>query len=342
MKAVVFDAPRKIRVCEVPTPSIGDREVLVKVQATGICAGDMYINLGKNPYVSYPIIGGHEIAGVVEQVGPAVTSVRRGDLVAVEPFLSCGRCYPCRMGKSNCCANLQIIGVHHAGGFAEYVKAPDDRLHRVPAGLSAEHASFAEPVAIAVHACRRGEVRAGELVLILGCGPIGLALIEVTKARGARPLAVDVDAARRNAAEKLGAETLPAGDDLLPALLARTDGEGAPVVIEATGNVRVMEQTVDLVAAGGRIVIVGLVNRGVGVTYPGLDFTRKEVTVLGSRTSTNCFPEALDLLATGILRLPHAACQREMWDAPQIFGELADRPGEILKTVLIPNRPLLS
>jgi L-gulonate 5-dehydrogenase len=238
------------------------------------------------------------------------------------------------VGKANCCANLQINGVHRAGGFAEYVSAPAANIHPIPAGVSPLFASFAEPIAIGVQACRRGQVTAADEVLILGCGPIGLALIEVAHARGARVLATDVLADRLTTATQLGAETLPAGDDLLPRILERTNGEGMPVVIEATGNPKAMEQTVDLVAAGGRIVIVGLVKQEVAVSFPGLDFTRKEMTVVGSRASVNCFPEALDLLANGAIHYPQVATQFPMWDAPEIFETLAKNPGLVHKGVL--------
>lgn len=335
MRAVLMNAPYQIEIIQRDAPRPGPGEVAVAVQATGICAGDMYIYLGKNPYVVYPQVGGHEIAGTVAEVGSGVTQVQIGERVVVEPFIGCGQCYPCRVGKSNCCARLQIIGVHRAGGFAESVTAPMQNIHRVPAGLSPLFASFAEPVAIGVQACRRGEVTANDTVLILGCGPIGLALIEVARARGAQVLATDVMAERLATAAELGAETLPANEELTQAVLDRTNGEGMPVVIEATGNPKAMEQTVELVAAGGRIVIVGLVKQGVGVTLPGLDFTRKELTVVGSRASVGCFPEALDLLASGAIHYPKIATEFVMWDAPEIFETLAKNPGMVHKGVLM-------
>jgi 2-desacetyl-2-hydroxyethyl bacteriochlorophyllide A dehydrogenase len=335
MRAVIMDAPEAIRVGEWETPRVGPGEVRVAVGAAGICAGDMHIYLGKNPYASYPVVGGHEIAGIVAVVGDGVCDLCVGEAVVVEPFLGCGRCYPCRVGKSNCCANLQIIGVHRPGGYAESVLAPASHVHRVPEGLSLSFASFAEPVAIGVQACRRGGVSAGETVLILGCGPIGLALIEVARARGARAMAADLIPARREMAARLGAEALPADETLLPAVLARTNGEGAPVVIEATGSPRAMEATVDLVAAGGRIVIVGLVKQGVGVTFPALDFTRKEMTVVGSRCSVSCFPESLSLLASGAITYPKVATEFPLWEAPEVFAQLAATPGKVHKGVLI-------
>ena len=122
---------------------------------------------------------------------------------------------------------------------------------------------------------------------------------------------------------------------LLKKVLGQTNGEGAPVVIEATGNPKAMEQTVDLVAAGGRIVIVGLVNRGTKIRFPGLDFTRKEMTVVGSRASVNCFPESLELLASGQIQYPTVATEFSMWEAPQVFAKLARDPVAVHKGVLI-------
>jgi threonine dehydrogenase-like Zn-dependent dehydrogenase len=320
----------QMTVGEWETPRPGPGEVLVAVAAAGVCAGDMYTYTGKNPYATYPQIIGHEIAGVVAEVGAEVVGLAPGARVVVEPFISCGSCYPCRVGKANCCANLRIIG-----GYAEYLKAPAQNIHLTPPGLSLPFASFAEPVAIGVQACRRGNVSAGEYVLILGCGPIGLALIEVARARGAYVAATDILPDRLETAARLGAVTLPADDRLLPTILEQTHGEGAPVVMEATGNPQAMEQTVELVAAGGRVVIVGLVKQGVGVTFPGLDFTRKEMTVLGSRASVNCFPEALHLLANGAITYPRVATEFNMWDAPAVFAGLAARSLTVHKAVLV-------
>jgi L-gulonate 5-dehydrogenase len=334
MKALILDAPTNMRVGEWSKPVVGQGEIVIHVAAAGVCAGDLLIYRGNNPYASYPIVAGHEIAGVISEIGEGITDFFIGERVVVEPFISCGKCYPCRVAKHNCCVNLQIIGVHSDGGFAEYVKAPAKNIHKVPDGLSLEYASFAEPVAIAVQACRRGGV-GQEYVLILGCGPIGLALIEVAKARGAHVVATDVLEDRLAMAQELGAETLPSNDEVLATVLEQTKGEGAPVVIEATGNLKVMEATVDLVAAGGRIVIVGLGKKGQTVSLPALDFTRKEMTILGSRTSVNCFPESLELLANGNIHYPKVSTNFSMWEAPELFKKLADNPAMLHKALLL-------
>jgi len=334
MRAAVIHAPFDLRIEDLETPLPGPGEVLVSVGAAGICAGDMYIYQGKNPYALYPAVAGHEVAGIVVDLGPGTAGFARGDRVAVEPFIGCGTCYPCRIGKPNCCAKLVILGVHRPGGYAEYIAAPARNVHRIPPGLSLIEASFAEPVAIGVQACRRGAIGA-EYVLVLGCGPIGLALIEVARARGARVVAADVLPGRLETARRLGAETLVAGDDLERSVLEQTSGEGAPVVMEATGNPKAMEATVNLVASGGRIVIIGLVKKGTLVGFPGLDFTRKEMTIVGSRASANCFPEALELLAGGKITYPRVATEFSLWDAPSVFSRIAKDPGSVHKGVLV-------
>ncbi len=335
MRAALFDAPLAIRMVDAPKPRPGPGEALVQVAAAGLCAGDIYIYTGKNPYVSYPRIGCHEIAGRVVAYGAGASGPPPGARVVVDPFIGCGHCHPCRIGKRNCCANLTIIGIHREGGFAEYVTAPAQNLNVIPEGLDDFHAAFAEPVAIGVQGCRRGVVTAADTVLVLGAGPIGLAVVEVARAKGAKVYATDLSAERLATAAELGAIPVEGGAGLLDRVLAVTSGEGMPVVMEATGAAPAMEQTIDLVAAGGRIVILGLVKKGQGITFPGLDFTRKEVTILGSRASVDCFPEALALLASGKIRYPSIASRFDLGEAPRVFAMLAENPMVLHKAVFM-------
>ena len=335
MRAAIFDAPFSIRMAEAPKPEPRAGEVRVRVKAAGLCAGDLYIYTGKNPYVSYPRIGCHEIAGIVEAYGAGTTGPAIGTRVVVDPFIGCGRCYPCRIGKRNCCANLTIVGVHREGGFADFVTAPVQNLNVVPDALTDFEAAFAEPVAIGVQGCRRGMVTAEDTVLVLGAGPIGLAIVEVARAIGAKVYATDLSAERLTTAADLGAIPIAGGAGLLERVLELTNGEGMPVVMEATGAAPAMEETIDLVAAGGRIVILGLVKKGQGITFPGLDFTRKEVTILGSRASVDCFPEALTLLASGKIHYPKIASSFALGEAPAVFQKLADNPMALHKAVFV-------
>jgi L-gulonate 5-dehydrogenase len=335
MRAAIFDEPFSIRLAEAPKPAPGPGEALVRVRAAGLCAGDLYIYTGKNPYVTYPRIGCHEISGVVESYGPDASGPPAGSRVVVDPFIGCGRCYPCRIGKRNCCANLTIVGVHREGGFADFVTAPAGNLVPVPDSLSDFAAAFAEPVAIGVQGCRRGMVNGDDNVLVLGAGPIGLAIVEVARARGAKVYATDLSSERLATAAELGAIPVENGAGLLDRVLSLTNGEGMPVVMEATGAPTAMEQTIDLVAAGGRIVILGLVRKGQGINFPGLDFTRKEVTIFGSRASVDCFPEALDLLASGKIRYPGIASRFGLAEAPVVFAKLAENPMALHKAVFV-------
>ena len=325
MRALVFPAIGQAVMTNVPRPDPGPGEVRLRVAAAGLCAGDLYIYTGKNPYVSYPRIGCHEIAGVVEAVGAGVT-LEPGAAVVVEPFIGCGTCYPCRVGKPNCCANLRIVGIHQDGGFADFVVVPASHVHAVPAGMDLVTAAFAEPVAIGVQGCNRGMVTAADHVLVLGAGPIGLAVAEVARERGARVHITDLNADRLAVAATLGLATLDPAADLAAQVQALTRGEGMAVVMEATGAPAAMRMACDLVAAGGRVVILGLVARGVEVALPGLDFTRKEMTILGSRASSGCFPEALRLIAQGHVRYLGIADRLPFSTAPAVFARLAQNP----------------
>jgi 2-desacetyl-2-hydroxyethyl bacteriochlorophyllide A dehydrogenase len=335
MKALVLDAPQQLKVGDWPTPKCGAGDVIIRPIAAGICAGDMQHYSGRNPYTKYPLVCGHEVCGSVTEVGADVSRFKRGDLVVIEPVVGCGHCYSCRHGKPNCCMDICLIGLHRPGGYAELCLAPEQNVHAVPAGLDPVTASFAEPLTIGIQACRRGDVAAGEYCLILGAGPIGLAILEVAKFRGARVVTTDINDERLAFARELGAETLKADDKLLPTVLEQTRNEGADVVIEATGNPKAIESTIDLVAPGARVVIVGLVKKGIGITLHGLDFTRKEVNILGSRNSVNCFPEAIALLSSGAIQYPKMATQIPMWDGAAIFAKLHDNPAALHKGVLM-------
>jgi L-gulonate 5-dehydrogenase len=335
MKALVLDAPQQLRVGEWPAPKCGPGDVILRPIAAGICAGDLQHYGGRNPYTKYPLVGGHEVCGTVTEVGAKVSGFKRGDLVVIEPVVGCGHCHPCRHGKPNCCTNFCLIGLHRPGGYADLCLAPGQNVHAVPAGLDPVIASFAEPLTIGIQACRRGGVASGEYCLILGAGPIGLAILEVAKLRGARVVITDLNTERLAFARELGAETLEANEQLLRVIYEQTNDEGADVVIEATGNPKAIESTIDLVAPGGRIVIVGLVKQGIGITLPGLDLTRKEVNLLGSRNSVNAFPEALALLASGAVKYPRVATRIAMWEGVPIFAKLHENPAALHKAVLM-------
>ena len=299
MKAAVQYGAYDIRMEEIDIPRPGMNEVLVKIMAAGICGSDVHFYEGVHPYKMYPRIHGHELSGVIEKPGPGHTDLNPGDPVVIEPLIPCGTCYPCRKGKYNCCSNLKVIGAHIDGGFAEYLVVPENRVHKIPIGMPFDLAATCEPYSIGHHSTSRAAITPGETVLIIGSGAIGLTAIDFAKIAGARVMVTEISPFRREMALKFGADIVvdPSGENLLNRVLDETSGEGAGVVIEATGDPRVMESTENLVAAGGSIVIAGLTTDKVAFT--GINFTKREMNILGTRNSAGEFPAVIDAIASG-------------------------------------------
>jgi len=297
MKTAVTTAPHRIEMVERPEPAPGPGEALVRVERVGICGSDLHLYHGTHPYASYPRTQGHEIAGTVVAFGDGVAGKRPpvGSRVAIEPLLACGVCYPCRLGRGNCCVRLRVLGAHVDGALAELIAVPTATLYPV-GDLDPERTALVEPVSIGVQAAARGAIAAGERVVVFGAGPIGQAVLLAAIDRGARVLVVDRLASRLDLARRLGAEaTVEAGrEDPAAAIREWTDGDGAAVTVDAVGAPAVIRACVDGVASAGRVVIVGLSDQEVSI--PVIEFTRKELTILGSRNNAGRFGEAVDLV----------------------------------------------
>src|SRR5262245_61742324 len=196
MKAIQLEAPKSFRRIDATEPSApGTDEVLVRVHRVGICGTDISGYLGKMPFFSYPRVPGHELGVEVVAVGPRVTHVQPGDLCSVEPYMNCGQCYSCAKGASNCCENLKVLGVMMDGGMTERLVLPARKLHRANK-LTPEQCALVETLAIGCHAVNRGNSIAGETVLIIGAGPIGLSVSEFTRLSGARTIMMDLSETR--------------------------------------------------------------------------------------------------------------------------------------------------
>jgi L-gulonate 5-dehydrogenase len=307
MRAAVTVAPGRIELQERPEPLPGPGEALVRVERVGICGSDLHLFHGRHPYASYPRLQGHEIAGTVAAINrggeppggngapvaappPAVV----GERVAIEPLVWCGRCYACRQGRPNCCVNLKVIGAHVDGAFTEFFVVPIRSLY--PTGdLDPELAALCEPVSIGVQAVTRGQIGPGETVVVFGAGPIGQAVLLAAVDRGARILVVDRLAKRLEMARHLGAEeTAEAGEDLSDRVREWAGDDGPAVTIDAVGAPPVIRACCQLVASAGRVVIIGLSDQE--VSLPIIEFTRKEMTILGSRNNAGVFGEAVSLV----------------------------------------------
>lgn len=299
MKALRLTAPRQfaaLSISEPPAPGPG--EVLVRTHRVGVCGTDLSAFLGKMPFFGYPRIPGHELGVEVLAVGSGVERVRVGDRCSVEPYMNCGRCLACRKGATNCCATLQVIGVMVDGGLCERFVVRADKLH-VANDLAYEQLALVETLAIGRHAVERAGCRAGENVLVLGAGPIGLAVLEFVRLAGARSLVVDTNETRLDFAKRtMGvAAAVPWSTTLETQLRELTDGNLCDVVFDATGNSRSMSASFGYVAPTGRLVFVGITTEEVAFRHP--PFHKLEGTLLCSRNA-----------------LPH--------DFPAIIGQICD------------------
>ncbi|MGH2353845.1 MAG: zinc-binding alcohol dehydrogenase family protein [Chloroflexota bacterium] len=335
MKAAVTTAPRGMELQDVPAPAPGPGEALVQVELAGICGSDLHFYEGQNPYSNYPQIQGHEFSGrVVAFGGPYEGPVKIGERVSVEPLIPCGQCFPCRRGRPNCCTRLKVIGIHVPGAFAEFVAVPVNTLH--PAGaLDPELTSLVEPISIGMQVVTRGAVTAEDMVAVFGAGMIGQAVLACAADRGARVLVVDKVASRLELARRLGAErTVDAGrDDPAKVIAEWTSGDGAAVVVDATGVPAVIRSAVDVVAFAGRIVIVGISLQEVSLPIP--EFTRKELTILGSRNNAGVFGQALDLVRRHGERLRTLITHRyPLEQAPEAIEFALHHPAEAEKVLL--------
>jgi L-gulonate 5-dehydrogenase len=335
MKAAVTVAPHHVEIHDVEMPEPGAGEALIRLERVGICGSDLHLYHGAHPYASYPRIQGHEAAGRIITFGPGDDgSLRVGQRVAIEPLIPCGDCYPCRTGNRNCCVNLNVIGAHSDGTFREYVALPTYMLYDT-GDLTAEEAALIEPISIGVQAAARGEVTAGDQVVIIGAGPIGAAITVASVDRGARVMVVDLLASRLEMVRALGAETtvLAGEEDVPAAVLAWTNGDGAHVAIDAVGAPAVITQCCQIVASAGRVVIVGLSDQA--VTLPVIDFTRKEMTIHGSRNNAGRFGEAVALVQRRREQLRGMITHRYPLDAlPEAIAFAADYPAVAEKVMI--------
>lgn len=285
MKTVRLERPGQFVFTETgePTPPAAG-EARVRVRRSGVCGTDLHAFSGNQPFFSYPRILGHELGVEVVAVGAGVTNIAVGDKCAVEPYLNCGHCPACRQGRTNCCESLKVLGVHVDGGWREEIIVPANKLHR-SAKLSLEQLALVETLGIGAHAVSRGGVARGENVLVVGAGPIGLAVMQFALLAGGRVTALDLSASRRAFAEKnFNVTAIDARDFTPDALRTRLGGELPSVVFDATGNAASMRASFKWPAHGGRLVLVGLVQGEIAFEDP--DFHRRELTLLASRNST--------------------------------------------------------
>lgn len=298
MLKAVLEKPFKIKLLGSDVLAPKRKEVLIKVLVAGICGSDLHAYRGTQPFISYPRVLGHEIAGEIAEIGEDVKGRRKGDLVTVDPVFSCGKCYACRVGRRNCCRDVKVLGVHVDGGFSEYITVPSNIVYEAPQGIPPEILALTEPLSIGAQANNRGDVSGGDTVAILGAGTIGLASLLIAKTKDCKVIVADLIPSRLKLAKELGADRIVnvREEDLMGVITEFTKEDGASVVIEATGSPQAVEDSIRIVSPAGRIVILGLTNKSVSISP--VELIRKELDFRGSRLNNKLFPYTLGLLSS--------------------------------------------
>jgi L-iditol 2-dehydrogenase len=322
---------------EVPIPEISEDEVLVEVHVSGICGSDMHSYHGTHPYVSFPIVMGHEFSGVVSQVGARANRDLLGKRVTVEPSLVCGECYNCKHGKYNICKKLKVLGCQTDGAFAQYVKAPANKIYVLPDSVSFEDGAMVEPLAVAVHAVRQAKLSGGEKVVVLGGGTIGLLTACSAKQLGASDVTiVDFLSEKLDVAKKMGIDhTINlSGSDLREELVKIYGKDGPDVWFECVGSEKTISDAVTIARDGTKLIVVGVFSQPIMTDMGLVELKELELTgVLMYRGGD--FATAIDLIAQNKVSVSNLVTAKfSISKVAEAFKNIEDHPRTSFKTLL--------
>jgi L-iditol 2-dehydrogenase len=337
MQAARLIAAETMRLEQVNGPEVGPGDVLVRVEAAGICGSDRHMFRGEYP-TALPVTLGHEFCGVVEAVGAEARRVKVGDLVTADPNIACGHCPACRSGRVNLCHNLQAIGVTRDGGFAQWVAIPEPQAHVLPAGLDPELGAFSEPLACCLHGLDVARIKPGDTVAVLGGGIIGLLMVQLARLAGAAQVVLLTrQAPRREMALVVGATVAidPAAGDAADAVREVTGG-GADVVLECAGVPETVEQSVRMVRRGGAAVLFGVTAKGATASLEPFDLLFREVRLEAAYLNPHTHARAAAMIAAAQLQLlPLISRRIGLSELPAELGA-APRQGDV-KVKVRPN-----
>lgn len=307
----------------------------MRVQRAGICGSDIHILHGSNPFAVYPRIIGHEVAGAIEALGAGVSGLAVGDQVALDPVVSCGQCHPCRIGRPNVCARLQVFGVHRDGGYRERFCLPAENAIKVPSTLPPAIAALAEPFSIAANVLLRTGCSAQDSLLIYGAGTVGLTVLQVARLHGARCIVSDVDDRRLERARAFGADVVlnPRRDDVPARMGVELDGLGPSLVIDAAGIPALLGEACRIVAPAGRIGILGFSTQPTPIEQRLI--VQKELSLYGSRLNRRLLPQVVEWLAQGRLKPAEMITHEfDSADAEAAFAHIEANPASTIKVQL--------
>jgi 2-desacetyl-2-hydroxyethyl bacteriochlorophyllide A dehydrogenase len=316
MLQITLAEPGRFTSQNVEPPVARDGDALVRIRRIGVCGTDLHAFAGRQPFFQYPRVLGHELGVEIVSLPEGAIGLTVGDHCCIEPYLNCGTCRPCLRGKTNCCENLRVLGVHCDGGMQDYFAVPVTRLYP-SRQLSLDQLALVETLGIGQHAVERAALTPGEEVLIVGAGPIGLAIVQFAVAAGAQVTVLEQNPMRRTFAERFGVRGV--GD---------VENQLFDVVFDATGNQAAMQASVAKVAFGGKLVFVGIVQNT--ITFDDPLFHRREMTILASRNSAGAFPAIIAAIAEGrIDTTPWITHRVGLREVVEHFPDLPKQPGLI-------------
>ncbi len=335
MLQAIMTEPGKIVYQEVPVPEVGDNQIKVKMKIIGVCGSDVHVNHGKHPYTKYPVVQGHEVSAIVEEVGSSVTNVKVGDRVTIQPQVVCGECYPCTHGMYNDCEVLKVMGFQTTGMASEYFVVDAEKAIKLPEGMSYDHGAMIEPLAVAVHAIRRYGNIQGKSVLVLGGGPIGNLVAQTAKAMGAAKVMMsELSEYRLETAEKCGIATVnPKEKDLKEAIINFFGADGADVIFECIGINATMKQAIEYARKGSDIVVVGVFG---DLATVNMGFVQDhELRLIGTAMyRVEDYIEAIRLVGEGLIEfdslITHRVPFSEYEKAYKIIDEEKDKAMKVL------------
>jgi L-iditol 2-dehydrogenase len=333
MKSVRLEAIGRIHTCAAAEPIPGPDELLVRVEACGVCGTDRHLLHGEFPSTP-PVTLGHEFCGIIEAMGNGVSGFALGERVTGDPNIHCGRCDMCQAGHINLCRNLQAIGIHRDGGFADYVLVPHKQAYLLPATLNPLHGAFCEPLACCIHGVDMAKIKTGDTVIVLGGGVIGMLVVQLARLAGATSVVmVTRQASKRQLAESLGATSSfsPAESDP-----AQRVPRGAEVVIECAGVPETVELAPRLARSGGTVVILGVLPQGTKVEFEPFDILFRELAILGSFINPRTHARAASMIASGVIQVdPLISRTVTLDEAPEVIRN-PPAPGEI-RVLVVPK-----
>jgi L-iditol 2-dehydrogenase len=344
MKSLLLSSYNNLEIAEMPVPAVGAGEVLVRVEACGICGSDVHGYDGGSGRRIPPIVMGHEAAGTVASVGSGVTGFAVGDRVTFDSTVYCGECAFCKRGEVNLCDNRQVIGVscgdyRRHGAFAEYVAVPQRILYQLPDGIAFSEAAMLEAASVALHAVRVSDVKSGETALVIGAGMIGLLTLQAAHAFGcAKVLIADIDETRLKLARDVGADAtlFGSGEKIVAEVMKLTSGRGVDITYEAVGRNETVATAIDCTRKGGTVTLIG--NIRPEVTLPLQKVVSRQLRLQGSCASAGEYPQAIELIAAGKIKVgPLITAVAPLEEGPRWFSRLHAGEPNLMKVILTPG-----